>query len=79
MMTDSTVSPADAVSDALGATGKTTAPEPQVRRTPWEDPNIPVGLTPPQPRWHLCASVVAWLGWLAFLAVMAWQRLHSGG
>lgn len=38
------------------------------------DPEIPVGNSPPFPLWPLALSVVGWLAWVVFLAVMAYSR-----
>ncbi len=43
----------------------------------WEDPSIPPGDSPPMPRWPLAAFVVAWVGWLGFLLMMALSRTHG--
>ena len=40
----------------------------------WEDPSVPAGDSPPMPRWPLAAFVVAWVGWLGFLVMMALSR-----
>ncbi|MFQ5414957.1 MAG: hypothetical protein ACE5E6_10915 [Phycisphaerae bacterium] len=40
----------------------------------WDDPSVPVGLAPPMPRAPLVLAVIAWLGWLMFLAVTALGR-----
>ncbi|UCE61224.1 MAG: hypothetical protein JSU63_05640 [Phycisphaerales bacterium] len=37
----------------------------------WADPTIPVGDSPPLPRWPAIVLGVAWFGWLVFLAFMA--------
>lgn len=39
--------------------------------SPWDDPNVPIGDAPPLPRWPLAVFSLAWVGWLAFLVVMA--------
>ena len=52
-------------------------PEPN-RGVDWADPTVPVGNAPPLPRWPLAAFALAWLGWVAFLAVMAVARHQSG-
>ena len=37
----------------------------------WADPSIPVGDSPPLPKWPAVVLGVAWVGWLVFLALMA--------
>ncbi len=36
----------------------------------WEDPKIPVGNSPPLPRWPLVVTGLGWLAWVVFLVVM---------
>lgn len=43
----------------------------------WEDPDVPAGDAPRMPWWPLVLSVVAWCGWLAFVAVMMVLRLQT--
>ncbi len=37
----------------------------------WADPSVPVGDSPPLPKWPAVVLGVAWFGWLVFLAFMA--------
>ena len=39
-------------------------------RINWEDPSVPVGNSPPLPRWPLVMATLAWLAWVVFLVVM---------
>lgn len=41
------------------------------------EPDVPVGNSPPLPRWPLVLSALAWVGWLTFLVLMAVERTAS--
>lgn len=43
-------------------------------RVNWDDPSVPVGNSPPMPRWPLVVSTIAWLAWVVFLIVMLASR-----
>jgi hypothetical protein len=44
------------------------------RSVNWADPSVPVGNGPSLPRWPVVVAAGAWLGWVAFLVVMAIYR-----
>lgn len=37
----------------------------------WQDPQVPVGNSPPLPRWPIAIFSIAWMGWVVFLFAMA--------
>ena len=37
----------------------------------WKDPQVPVGNGPPMPHWPIAIFSIAFMGWVAFLFVMA--------
>lgn len=41
----------------------------------WEDPAVPMGDSPPIPKWPLALVTTAWIGWVIFLFIM---MLDSG-
>ena len=43
----------------------------------WNDPSLPAGQAPPQPRWRLVLSVAVFVLWLAFLVVMVVLRMRT--
>ncbi len=59
--------------DAKGAGGDAEAPQARREPTVWEDPSIPVGLSPPRPRALLFCSVLLWMAWVVALVTMAWH------
>ncbi len=59
----------DAKETGGDAEGQEALREPTV----WEDPRIPVGLSPPRPRALLLGSVLLWTAWVVALVTMAWH------
>lgn len=59
---------------------ETTAPQEDQDRpktTPWDDPALPPGTAPPQPKWRLATSIAAYLIWVGFLVTMVILRLRD--
>lgn len=50
---------------------------PKRPRIDWNDPDVPAGNAPPLPRWPLMLAALLWVGWLAFLVVMAVVRTST--
>ncbi|HNQ22408.1 MAG TPA: hypothetical protein PKK06_04875 [Phycisphaerae bacterium] len=50
---------------------------PKQPRINWTDPDVPAGNAPPLPRWPLVVTAVLWVGWIGFLVVMAYFRVHT--
>ena len=46
-------------------------------RVNWDDPSVPVGNSPPMPRWPLVVSAMAWIAWVVFLIVMLASRYDA--
>lgn len=50
-------------------------PNKKKSRFNWEDPTVPVGNSPPIPKWPLAVVTLAWVGWVVFLFTV---MLNSG-
>ncbi len=64
--------------EQTSATNATAQDAPQREpRIDWDNPNTPAGDAPAMPRWPLMLSIVVYGGWLVFLVVMAYMRMHT--
>lgn len=46
-------------------------------RVDWDDPTVPVGNSPPLPRWPVVVTAIAWIAWIAFLIAMLASRYNT--
>ncbi len=46
-------------------------------RVDWGDPTVPVGNSPPMPRWPVVATALAWVAWIVFLIAMLASRYDA--
>lgn len=45
----------------------------------WNDPNVPVGDSPPMPAWPMVLCAVGWVAFVLFLVMMALSVTRSHG
>jgi len=50
---------------------------PKKSRVNWADPSVPVGNSPPMPRWPVVVTAMAWLAWIVVLIAMLVSRYDT--
>lgn len=54
--------------------GNDTEEDTRKKGIDWADPSVPIGNSPPLPRWPLVVGCLAWVAWVAFLGAMVVDR-----
>ena len=73
-----TASPERSTDDIPGPLPESASGDRKKPGIDWNDPQVPIGNSPPLPRWPLAVAAFAWLAWVAFLiAMMLSSNAHS--